>query len=382
MDERISNNEAVAAVDTIIAVVEMVLTAAVLTDLTEYPRSLFSMSLSNFSVPENATLKPDRPSRTRTRAAAAIVISMLVGTAAVADRPVQPTSQIQTAHQAWSTFLGDGLIGNDLIGNDLMGDPSGDDRSGHATLATFLLQQPPSDDADPTPIDRLDMSDLEALEKRLQLDSLDQIGPDLEAMERRLDLQQEPGIDPTEPSERPESSDSQSTTDRSSGPPERAVPSIVDGRFVMPPLSVATLDTDTVGNGRRPETFRSARQTPRMPLPESALDRSILWNPMLRTWAASGNFSNPLYFEDRMLERHGQSRWGYLQPLASGVRFFSTAALLPYLASIQPPCQCRYTLGYYRSGLCTPAFVQRPPWDREALTAQSISTAAGLWIFP
>jgi hypothetical protein len=73
-----------------------------------------------------------------------------------------------------------------------------------------------------------------------------------------------------------------------------------------------------------------------------------------------------------MLERHGHVRWGCFQPVASGARFFATIPMLPYLMTINEPCDCEYTLGYYRPGSCAPALVQRPPYDRRALVMEGL----------
>ncbi len=99
-------------------------------------------------------------------------------------------------------------------------------------------------------------------------------------------------------------------------------------------------------------------------------------------WAASNTFSYPLYFEDRMLERHGQNRWGYLQPAMSGVRFFSTVPMLPYLMTVNKPCDCEYKLGHYRAGTCAPTMIQRPPLERRAVVAEALFLGGGIAIFP
>src|SRR5690606_31624316 len=101
------------------------------------------------------------------------------------------------------------------------------------------------------------------------------------------------------------------------------------------------------------------------PLPEGP-DRGAEWHLTEYLWHAPNTFSNPLYFEDVMLERHGHERWGHLQPLASGARFFATVPMIPYLQVVQPPHECYYHLGYYRVGSCAPLLLQRPPYERRA----------------
>lgn len=86
------------------------------------------------------------------------------------------------------------------------------------------------------------------------------------------------------------------------------------------------------------------------------------------------------YFEDAMLERHGQVRWGCgPQPLVSGVKFISTIPLLPYLTTMHPPCEPRYSLGHFRPGTNAPVLKDHLPWDRRAAAVEALS-AAGFWV--
>jgi hypothetical protein len=159
-------------------------------------------------------------------------------------------------------------------------------------------------------------------------------------------------------------------------------PEVVDGRFVLPPMQAATIATANIGNGKTPEGFRDQSVTPMQSLPEVADQRGETWNWSIAHWSAANTFSYPRYFEDRMLERHGHERFGCYQPLASGARFFATFPMLPYLGAIQHPCECEYTMGYYRPGSCTPAFRQRPPYDRRAIVAESLAVGSAIAIFP
>lgn len=157
---------------------------------------------------------------------------------------------------------------------------------------------------------------------------------------------------------------------------------VVNGRFELPPMVAASIATDQIGNGRTPPGFREQNVTPLRSLPEAASDRGEIWNWSVSNWAAANTFSMPRFFEDRMLERHGHERFGCWQPLASGARFFATIPMLPYLSAIKDPCECEYTLGYYRPGSCAPALVQRPPYDRRAMVAESIAVATGMLALP
>jgi len=160
------------------------------------------------------------------------------------------------------------------------------------------------------------------------------------------------------------------------------VPQIADGRFVLPELAAPSISTDNVGNGRTPDGIRD-EDFAMHPLPETADERMMGWNWSVCQWAAPNTFSNPRYFEDRMLERHGHRRFScYLQPFASGARFVSDTLLLPYEMAIRPGCDCEYTLGYYRPGSQVPGFFQRPPYDRDAVIIQSAYTAGAMIILP
>ncbi|MEM9827163.1 MAG: hypothetical protein AAF958_11270 [Planctomycetota bacterium] len=153
------------------------------------------------------------------------------------------------------------------------------------------------------------------------------------------------------------------------------------GRFSIPPLAAPSLEGPFTDAQGRPETDEELGDVVLTPLSESRAI-SAGWATTTRLWAAPNTWSHPRYFEDRMLERHGHERWGYVQPLAAGVRFYSQAAMLGYLTALRHPCDCEYTLGYYRSGNCVPAYYQRPPWDRQAFWHAGLKSAASFAILP
>jgi hypothetical protein len=153
--------------------------------------------------------------------------------------------------------------------------------------------------------------------------------------------------------------------------------------FSLPTIAAPTTSKEQIGNGETPSGFRSGTVPQVMPLPESGADRGGMpWAWTVSHWAAADTFSHPLYFEDRMLERHGHRRFPHLQPMISGGRFAAQAFLLPYLVALHHPSECHYSLGYYRAGDCVPAFFQRPPWKRKAAVAQAVSTAVTATILP
>lgn len=154
------------------------------------------------------------------------------------------------------------------------------------------------------------------------------------------------------------------------------------GRFALPPIAALTTSQAEIGTGEVPQGFRRGDTAPHIALPESATDRGLPAEWHLSYWAAANAFSHPLYFEDRMLERHGHQRFPHLTPLVSGARFAAQASILPYLSAIHPPYECQYTLGYYRAGNCVPALKQRPPYKRQAVAAQAASMAVWMTIWP
>lgn len=158
--------------------------------------------------------------------------------------------------------------------------------------------------------------------------------------------------------------------------------SLKDGRFLLPPIEALTTSTKAIGNGEVPLGFRQGEVSPLIRLPESGTDRGVAWQWNSYRWAAANTFSHPLYFEDRMLERHGHQRYPHFQPFVSGGRFVAQAFMLSYLGAISPPSECQYTLGYYRAGSCVPALKQRPPFQRKAAAAQATAIGVGLAILP
>lgn len=144
--------------------------------------------------------------------------------------------------------------------------------------------------------------------------------------------------------------------------------------------TVSAVDTSMVGlgTGKIPEADQEEFAM-RLPLPDG-YQRGVGYKQV--EWRASELFHYPLYFEEAMLERHGHDRWGYLQPVASGIRFYSTIAISPYLHTLQSPCECRYALGHYRPGTCAPVLKDHVPYDRHAAAVQTLTSAARFWASP
>lgn len=71
-------------------------------------------------------------------------------------------------------------------------------------------------------------------------------------------------------------------------------------------------------------------------------------------WQAACIRYQPLYFEDVLLERNGQTANQCFQPYFSAAHFFLSSALLPINMVQDHPKSCDYPLGYCLPGKCPP----------------------------
>lgn len=94
------------------------------------------------------------------------------------------------------------------------------------------------------------------------------------------------------------------------------------------------------------------------------------WNASEVYWNAPQTTHAPLYFEENSLERAGYSR-GYVQPVVSGLKFFTTAAFLPGLMTIDPPNSVQYELGEDRPGSIVAYSTRVPEWTVKAIAVQT-----------
>lgn len=163
---------------------------------------------------------------------------------------------------------------------------------------------------------------------------------------------------------------------------DERLPTVDGGQMTLPPIMAATTDISEIGNASSPREFRSEDETPLSDLPESGTDRDTQWISTNYQFAAANTFSHPRYFEDRMLERHGHERFPHLQPLVSGARFFATFPMLPYLMTVRPPCECESQLGYFRPGSCVYPYIQRPPYQRDAVIVEAAAVTGAIIAIP
>ena len=144
-------------------------------------------------------------------------------------------------------------------------------------------------------------------------------------------------------------------------------------------VDMVNISTATIGTGQLPNDTAALRASPSTSLLDGQ-SRGIVAKQV--NWRPANICHLPLYFEDAMLERHGHVRWGCAQPLASGVKFLSTLPLLPYITTLHPKCEPRYTLGHFRPGSCAPALKDHLPWDQRAAVVETVSLGAFFWAAP
>lgn len=100
-------------------------------------------------------------------------------------------------------------------------------------------------------------------------------------------------------------------------------------------------------------------------------------------WKASAVSTKAAYFEDVQLERYGHTIvCPALQPVVSGAKFFATIPMLPYKMGVTPPNECVYTLGHYRSGVCSPYMVEPFPLSARGALFEAGAIAGAVLIIP
>ena len=168
-------------------------------------------------------------------------------------------------------------------------------------------------------------------------------------------------------SQQPPAADGQATLQPSQQPasPTRTIPELV----------VPNTSLQGIGTGVLPDDVLKDYQLKQMALPVG-ITRDGDWMELCACWEASGICHMPLYFEEPMLERHGQQRYPRLQPMISGVRFIGNIAMLPYYMQLDRPWEDQSVLGSYRPGTSAPALYHRPPYRADAVTAEGLATAA------
>lgn len=143
----------------------------------------------------------------------------------------------------------------------------------------------------------------------------------------------------------------------------------LNNRVQIVDLSVSGLGTGQVPQGAAEQLAVEAAYG------RAAAFKCVYWQP-------SSICHYPLRFEEVMLERHGHVRFGLLQPLASGARFFGTIPMIPYLNTLQPRSEPVYALGNYRPGSCAPMVRDSIPYDAHAAVVEAMAVAGFFWAAP
>jgi hypothetical protein len=148
----------------------------------------------------------------------------------------------------------------------------------------------------------------------------------------------------------------------------------LQNRKLALPVQVVDLSVADLGTGILPESA-AEKQEKQTHMVRSAAYKTVQWRP--------GSICHyPLRFEETMLERHGHVRFGCWQPLASGVRFFATIPVLPYLSTLRPPYDPVYNLGTHRPGSSAPLLRDSIPYDKHAAVAEALAMAGFFWAMP
>ncbi len=106
------------------------------------------------------------------------------------------------------------------------------------------------------------------------------------------------------------------------------------------------------------------------------------WKLTTYTWKASALCHKPIYFEEVALERYGHSHGPGCEYLVSFAHFFGNVALLPYHMGIETPCECVYTLGYYRPGSCAPYILDPFPVSLRGAAVGAAGYCGVIALFP
>lgn len=166
--------------------------------------------------------------------------------------------------------------------------------------------------------------------------------------------------------------------------PQAARPPSSAGYAQIQDRPITSLTTD-IGcpPGARPADMSEGKFS-RRPAEELTVFAERGWPGLLYQWEAPGLCHGPLYFEEENLERYGYAHRRNLvfQPVISGGRFFATVVAMPYMLTLRPPCECVYTLGYYRPGSCVPFQARLMELNAKAAAVQGAAVTGLIFAIP
>ena len=150
--------------------------------------------------------------------------------------------------------------------------------------------------------------------------------------------------------------------------------------FELTPLDKIQLSAQPLGHPAPPD--RSAEVLVGDPIGDlRELRMEQGWAPGLVQWKATNFWHHPLYFEDVLLERHGQY-CPWLQPGWSAAHFFATVPTLPYKAALERPCEKVYTLGFGRPGSCKRPLNRCLPWQADGSLLEAAAVVGIIALVP
>jgi len=88
-------------------------------------------------------------------------------------------------------------------------------------------------------------------------------------------------------------------------------------------------------------------------------------------WEPTNAFSNPIYFEDPVLERYGHTFHPLIQAPVSIGKFGVQLVGLPYQVGLHHPQKKLYHLGWYNAGDYVPYRIHQIPWNARAAAHQA-----------
>ena len=183
----------------------------------------------------------------------------------------------------------------------------------------------------------------------------DQIEPLRPQLELKADQDEDDDLELSEPDDQPNNTldgDLDSGFDEEEEPitPQRLSDDRI--RDNWPKHSLATISLSLAQNGRVPEDRSGLLQ---------GFGRvgSVSDTVKVFAWEAPSIHYQPLYFEDVVLERYGQTLPDYRQSVRSAIHFGTAFTGLGLQLLETPPRSCDSPLGYCRPGDCVPQTTQR-----------------------
>ncbi len=170
--------------------------------------------------------------------------------------------------------------------------------------------------------------------------------------------------------------------------PETLAESIEQQPRVWRALGSATLNTappilDRDGSRQELPESRGMRMMAQVPQMNQTMGQGRGWEPISYSWEAPALKYNPLYFEDPLLERHG-NEVHLIQPVVSAARFYATIPTLPYQMGTEDNSVLHtvYDLGNDRPGTCVPYSIPLLPFSLTGALTQGGAATALVFILP